>query len=281
MDVRAVAVAQTSPRAGDLAANVEEHVALLELAVGEGAELVVFPELSLTGYELELAAALALDADAVRVSREPRLEPLQSVVDEHGVVAAVGAPLRMADLTDDGGRGAGGALAIGTCILRPAAPPELYTKRHLGAFGPDANPSGGPVPPPENSVFRPGRLDPHLPVAGGTAAFAICADTSRDEHPRRARERGATLYAASLFFTPEDAPAELERLGGHAREHRMIVLAANFGAPTGGLEAGGASSIWTADGERVATLDGLGSGVAVATPVRGGGTARVVWSGDR
>lgn len=47
------ALAQIAPRLADVPANLELHREAVEAAVAEGAELVVFPELSLTGYALE------------------------------------------------------------------------------------------------------------------------------------------------------------------------------------------------------------------------------------
>ena len=41
---------------GGIMPNVDEHVRLIEDAESHGARLVVFPELSLTGYELHAAA---------------------------------------------------------------------------------------------------------------------------------------------------------------------------------------------------------------------------------
>lgn len=44
-----IAVAQTCPIKGDVKANLDEHVRLTQIAAAEGAQIVVFPELSLTG----------------------------------------------------------------------------------------------------------------------------------------------------------------------------------------------------------------------------------------
>jgi predicted amidohydrolase len=48
-----IALAQIDPVLGDLAANVKKHVEWAERAVKAGAQLVVFPELSLTGYSVK------------------------------------------------------------------------------------------------------------------------------------------------------------------------------------------------------------------------------------
>jgi NAD+ synthase (glutamine-hydrolysing) len=47
-----VALAQIEPKLGDLNANVKLHLEQIEIARSQNADLVVFPELSLTGYYL-------------------------------------------------------------------------------------------------------------------------------------------------------------------------------------------------------------------------------------
>lgn len=59
-----LALAQINTRLGDVQANLEKHLALIDQARRDGADLLVFPELSLTGYALQdLAAAVALRAE--------------------------------------------------------------------------------------------------------------------------------------------------------------------------------------------------------------------------
>ena len=70
MDRIRVALAQIAPRLGLLDENLERHLALIEEARGEGADLVVFPELGLTGYQLQdLAAEVAMRLDDRRLAR--------------------------------------------------------------------------------------------------------------------------------------------------------------------------------------------------------------------
>ena len=57
-----IALAQIVPKLGDVDANVDMHLDILEKARKEKADLVVFPELGLTGYTLkDLAEEVALD----------------------------------------------------------------------------------------------------------------------------------------------------------------------------------------------------------------------------
>jgi predicted amidohydrolase len=63
-----IALAQIAPRLGDLAANLARHRELLDDARRRGAGLVVFPELGLTGYQLQdLAAEVAIRTDDPRL----------------------------------------------------------------------------------------------------------------------------------------------------------------------------------------------------------------------
>ncbi len=56
-----IALAQINTKLGNVAANLEKHLAQIQAAKQQGADLLIFPELSLTGYALQdLAVASAL-----------------------------------------------------------------------------------------------------------------------------------------------------------------------------------------------------------------------------
>ena len=59
-DRLAIALAQLNPTVGDVAGNAEKVRRARATAAGQGADLVIFPELSLTGYVLQdLASTVA------------------------------------------------------------------------------------------------------------------------------------------------------------------------------------------------------------------------------
>lgn len=61
---RSIAAAQTIPVRGDVDANLKQHVRLVRAAAAEQAQVLVFPELSLTGYELGAGVVVATESDA-------------------------------------------------------------------------------------------------------------------------------------------------------------------------------------------------------------------------
>jgi predicted amidohydrolase len=66
----AVGIAQIDPRLGDVAANLAEYERQLREAKGQGIDLLIFPELSLTGYFLkDMVATVALGSDAPEMRR--------------------------------------------------------------------------------------------------------------------------------------------------------------------------------------------------------------------
>jgi predicted amidohydrolase len=65
-----VTLAQVAPRLGDVPANLERHLELIDDAASAGAALVVFPELSLTGYFLkDLVPEVALREQSAELDR--------------------------------------------------------------------------------------------------------------------------------------------------------------------------------------------------------------------
>ena len=51
----------------------------------------------------------------------------------------------------------------------------------------------------------------------------------------------------------------------YAARHAMTVVFANYGGPSGGLESGGRSAIWSETGKTLAQLDGIGEGLVIAS----------------
>jgi predicted amidohydrolase len=231
--MRSLVIAVCQPRVAplDVAANAATHAAAVRAAA---ARVVVFPELSLTGYEL--GAPLLDPAD-------PRLQPLVDACAATDTIALAGAPVdgpHIAMLAVDGG----GARVV-------------YRKQH-----------------PHDSLearFRPGPGPEVLEVDGWRLGLAICRDTGVPEHAAGTAELGIDAYVAGAADAP-DADVEMaERARRISTTHGVWVAFSCFAGPTGDPfpQTSGRSGIWTPDG-RVAARAGRTPGeIARATMLAG------------
>ncbi|NIF23891.1 carbon-nitrogen hydrolase family protein [Candidatus Pantoea multigeneris] len=109
-----IAAGQFAPARGCINENMRYHEMLIESAASAGVNLIFFPELSLTGYEPEMAADLALHDESC-------LSPLQVLSDRYDMTIIVGAPLRVKE----------GKPAIGACVISSKQPVFCYRKMYL------------------------------------------------------------------------------------------------------------------------------------------------------
>ncbi|RYF73174.1 MAG: carbon-nitrogen hydrolase family protein [Comamonadaceae bacterium] len=224
-----IAAAQSPSAAGDVARNVATHLACVRLAAHQGVQVLVFPELSLTGYEPAVLASNLLHAE------HDALAPLRQAARDHSMALVVGAPASPV---------VEGALpAIGAWVLTPDGSVGLYRKRHLH--------------PGEETFASAGTDDAqvHL-LAGEPTAIAVCADITHPEHAQAAQGAGAELYAAGALISAKGYGPESEMLHGYARDHGMAVLLANYSGSTGGYVSAGRSAVWEPGGQCVVAAPG-------------------------
>ncbi len=244
-----VAAAQTASLPGGPAANVGNHLRFAEAAARQGVQLLVFPELSLCGYDLQGLAGWALHPG------DPLLAPLAEAARRHGMALVAGAAAQAQEGAGRPGIGAFTFLPDGSC--------HIYHKRHLH--------------PGEELYAAPGREDAHLQrIAGLPVALAVCADIGHERHGDAAAEAGAALYAAGVVMSDRGQAQDTACAQGHARRCGMAVLLANHGAPTGGYACVGHSAFWAPGGELLAQADGGGDWLVVAERAAGHWSAQAV-----
>ncbi|MCM6774850.1 carbon-nitrogen hydrolase family protein [Nocardia sp. CDC159] len=208
-----IAVAQPKCVAHDVVANAVEHAQAIREA---RARVVVFPELSLTGYEL--------DAEIVTPD-DDRLAPIIDACAETGALALAGAPVSGPHI------GVLGVDAHGATIV--------YRKVHLHGS--------------ESHRFVPGE-HAALEVDGWRLGLAVCLDTKFPEHAARTAELGMDGYVAGVVNADHEAELAGERARRVAADHGVWVAIAAFACPTGGGfdRTCGRSGIWSATGELLA-----------------------------
>ncbi|MEO3923654.1 carbon-nitrogen hydrolase family protein [Micromonosporaceae bacterium B7E4] len=213
-----VAVAQPRCRAYDVVANARAHAEAIRAA---RARVVVFPEMSLTGYEFDAAP---VDAD------DPRLAPVVAACAETGSLALAGAPVP----------GGTGRPHIGVLAVDGGGARVAYRKMWLGGAEPEH--------------FAPGDAPAVVEVPGWRLGLAVCKDTGVSRHAADTAALGIDAYVAGVLDSAVDWGVQDERARRVATAHRVWVATASFAGSTGGgyPDAAGRSRIWAPDGRVVA-----------------------------
>ncbi|PRX51269.1 putative amidohydrolase [Prauserella shujinwangii] len=213
-----VAAAQPPGAGHAVAANAVAHADAVRAAA---ARVVVFPELSLTGYEL--------DAEPVSPD-DPRLAPLVDACRDTGTCALAGAPV-----SGDGGRPSIGMLAVdgsGAAVV--------YRKAWLGGAEPER--------------FAPGPGPAVHEVGGWRLGLAICKDTGVDRHAADTAALGMDVYVAGVVEAEADTAVLARRARRVATGYGVGVVLASWAGPTGGGfdRTAGRSGIWRPGGDLAA-----------------------------
>ncbi|MEK7315684.1 MAG: NAD+ synthase [Candidatus Eisenbacteria bacterium] len=178
-----LALAQVNPVVGDLPGNAKKVIEFIERARSQGAELVAFPELVLTGYPPE---DLLL--------RPEFIEQNQAALDEvvratRGITAIVGFAQRAGDVYNAAAIAHDGRLAA------------VYQKSHLPNYGVFD----------EVRYFRPGR-DPFVCVRGPLRfAVNICEDIWTPSGPTALALYGEAELVINLSASPFHAGKSISR----------------------------------------------------------------------
>ncbi len=226
-------VAQTKPYKGDIKKNMETHIKLITLAISQNVDLIIFPELSLTGYEPELIDHLAMTTPDSTI-----FDPLQVLSDENDITICAGIPTK----SDRG-------FLISMLIFQPNISKTIYAKRYLD--------------PDELLYFIPGDKQLFLTNKGTKIAPAICYESTFKDHIQYAIKQGSKIYAASVLNSEKAMNKASKYMSKMSKQHNMIVLLANFIGESGGYQAAGQSSIWNTNGELVSRLNKTNEGILI------------------
>jgi predicted amidohydrolase len=241
-----LAAAQTKPKQGDIDANLLDHYRLIELAAANGAQLIVFPELSITGYEREDAAQLAFSEN------DSRLDHLKKMATENKITIIAGAPIRMES-----------NLFLGEFCISPNNLVSIYTKHFLHTG--------------EEVYYQPSfDYNPMLEIENERISCAICADIDNPKHAENASKKNSSTYAASIFFSPKGIPQAHQSLQNYASQYQMNVLMANFGGDSYSCPSGGRSAFWNNKGELIAQMEDSGSGLLVVEKQHSGWASKIL-----
>lgn len=219
-----ISVAQIASNNGNIQRNLEIHKNWIELAISEKADLITFPELSLTGYEPKLAKKLAMEKN------DSRLDEFQKISDANKISIGLGLPTK----SEHG-------ILISLVIFQPYEERKIYSKQILH--------------PDELPYFTEGDGQLILTVENKRIAPAICYESMHNEHSDNASKLGAKIYIASVAKSENGVNKAMTHYPEAAKNYSMPVLMSNCIGHCDNFEGAGQSAILTRQGNLVGQLD--------------------------
>ena len=238
-------VAQTRPIKGDIERNIQNHIRLIDLAVSNGAEIIIFPELSLIGYEPTLSKALAT------TQYDSRLSIFQNISDAKQITIGVGVPTKNK-----------AGICISLVIFQPNVALQLYSKKYLHAD--------------EEPYFVSGQTNTGLLGNKNNIAVAICYELSVYEHSDNAAKNGASIYMASVAKSANGVKKANQSLSEIAQKYGMTVLMSNCVGQNDDFISAGNSAVWNNKGDLVAQLNDSDAGILIYDTVTGNIIAKII-----
>jgi predicted amidohydrolase len=238
--VTRIAAVQLSPVVGDLEGNIERATAAITAAVAAGAEVVVLPELTTSGYvfrDRREARDLAIGADDDVFARWSRLLG--------DAVLVVG----FAEVGEDR------LLFNSAALLDADGIRAVYRKVHLWDR--------------ERRIFTAGSAQPALVATRfGRIGLMICFDLEFPEWTRIAALQGADLLVVPANWPVQPRPdgsdvPEVQVAAATARLNHMAIVVADRQGHERGVDWAGGTHVVGADGGILGRV-GPGNGVAWA-----------------
>lgn len=221
-----VALAQRGPVLGDVDANL----AALRTTVRQApADVVVFPELFLSGYKLGDRFHAVADRFADLGS-----SPVGDAAAETRRSVVVGLPLPSPDRP--------GEVANAVALVRPDRSVAVQVKRYLPTYGPFE----------EGATFSPTDASAPVEFPGGSLGLLICYDVFFPEVSQELAMAGASCLIAVSASPVTSGPLFQKLLPARAVENALPVVYVNRVGVEDGIVFGGGSGAWDARGERYA-----------------------------
>lgn len=222
-----IALYQCPPLPLDVGGNLQRLAQQASIAADQGADLLVFPEMFLTGYNIGADAAFAL----AEVRDGPSAQKVMAIAQTTGVAILYGYPERSND---------GQIYNAVQLIDAQGVSVGHYRKTHL--FG-DL----------DNAMFAASGDDFQLiELNGWHLGLLICYDVEFPENTRRLALAGADLILVpTANMKPYDFVADVT-IRARAFENQCYVAYANYCGHEGEIEYCGLSSIAAPDGSRIA-----------------------------
>jgi predicted amidohydrolase/GNAT superfamily N-acetyltransferase len=227
-----ICIAQTQSLKGKIQESIEKHIRIINYAVKLNADLIVFPELSITGYEPILAKELACN------SQDVRFNAFQEIANKTGITIGVGMPTNSRE-----------GINISMLFFQPKTKCLVYSKQMLHSD--------------ELPYFVCGKEQVILSIKEMKIAFGICYETLQREHFAKAYQKGIDIYIASVAKPKGGIEKAYKHFHKIAKEFSIPILMSNCVGFCDNFLSVGQSAVWNKKGELIEQLDDINQGILV------------------
>lgn len=227
-----ICIAQTKSEKGKVQENIQNHLRIVENAIKSNSELIIFPELSITNYEPDLAKKLATDIE------NSIFNPFQELSDNNEITIGIGMPTNSTD-----------GVNISMLIFQPNEKRVVYSKRMLHSD--------------ELPYFVCGNAQVILNIKGKKIAIGICYETLQREHFLNANKNGADIYIASVAKPKGGIEKAYKHFPKIAREFNTPILMSNCVGNCDNFIGVGQSAVWNKNGKLIEHLDSENQGILI------------------
>ncbi|WP_371195113.1 carbon-nitrogen hydrolase family protein [Glaciecola sp. SC05] len=227
-----ICIVQISPQKGNVSANIDSHLAAIRSAVVLGIDVIIFPELSITGFEPALAKQL------VQNPHSASFDCFEELAEEHEITIGIGIPTQ----SDTG-------LNISMLIFQPSKHRQVYSKTILHSD--------------ELPYFVCGDSEPVIQVRGQKLGIGICYETLQNERFLQSVNLGAKAFIASVAKPQNGIHKANSLFASFSKKCSIPILMANSIGYCDNFLSAGQSTVWNSKGKVIGQLNDVSSGLLI------------------
>ncbi|MFT4802611.1 MAG: putative amidohydrolase [Flavobacteriaceae bacterium] len=227
-----ICISQTKSDKGKVQENILNHFRIVERAIKLNSDLIIFPELSITNYEPDLAKELAIDIE------NNIFNLFQELSNNNEITIGIGMPTNSAK-----------GINISMLIFQPNEKRAVYSKQMLHSD--------------ELPYFVCGTEQVILNIKGKKIAIGICYETLQREHFLNTNQKGADIYIASVAKPKGGIEKVLKHFPKIAKEFNTPILMSNCVGNCDNFISVGQSAVWNKNGKLIDHLDSENQGILI------------------
>jgi len=224
--------------------NFQKHKTCIMEAAAQGAQIIVFPELSLTAYSRTFSNTSIFSLD------DPRLSLIEKISRDNNIIIVYGLPVREAT-----------KIYIGSLVQFPSGMRKVYYKNNLHEG--------------EDVLFTCGNAPLTIDLLGERLAFSICFDIEVEKHVEAAAQADASIYLSSIFYSVNGMRDLEKKVGYYTNKYGISIGISNFVGSVWGTASAGKSMFVSSNGQGIGMCNDCDESILYCTKENGSWVSQI------